>query len=283
MLPQVKYSNEIFGLIEDTRLPFTQLPILGVIGDSQGALFGQKCFERGMAKATYGTGTSVMVHTDDLVEGTTGLVTSIAWGLNGKVSYALEGIINSSGDVIKWIIEQMELIKDINEAEPLAKSLTDNEGVYLVPAFVGLGAPYWSPYTRAAVLGMSRNTRKAHIVRAALESIAYQVADVIDLIKEEYKIAIKALRVDGGATSNQFLMQYQADMLNIDVIASEVSELSSMGSIYLAGLGIGIWKSTDEISQLNQKNESYRPLMSSDLRNEYYSGWKDSVNQILIK
>jgi glycerol kinase len=155
MLPVVKSSNEIFGVAKDPNLPFISLSISGVIGDSQGALFGQKCFEPGMAKATYGTGTSVMMHTRELVKGTNGLVTSIAWGLNGKIEYALEGIINSTGDVIKWLIEQLELIDQIDEAEALASSLPDNQGVYLVPAFVGLGAPYWNPYTRAAILGMS--------------------------------------------------------------------------------------------------------------------------------
>jgi glycerol kinase len=283
MLPAVKSSNEIFGVAEDPNLPFTSLPISGVIGDSQGALFGQKCFEPGMAKATYGTGTSVMMHTRELVKGTNGLVTSIAWGLNGKIEYALEGIINSSGDVIKWLIEQLELIDQIDEAEALASSLPDNQGVYLVPAFVGLGAPYWNPYTRAAILGMSRNTGKAHIVRAALESIAYQVKDVVELMQTESNIHIKSLNVDGGATSNRLLMQYQADMLDIEVTASRVAELSSMGAVYLAGLGVGIWKSTDEIYHLNSEHKLYHPLMDRDLRNKFYQGWKDSVLGILVK
>jgi glycerol kinase len=283
MLPNVKYSNEIFGETKDKDLPFKKLSISGIIGDSQGALFGQKCFKPGMAKATYGTGTSVLMHTGEIVNGTNGLVTSIAWGLDGKVSYALEGIINSTGDIIKWIKEELGLINDIYEAEQLAISLSDNQGVYLVPAFVGLGAPYWSPYTRAAILGMSRNTGKSHIVRAALESIAYQVKDVIELMRTESKINIRELMVDGGATSNHFLMQYQADMLDIRVIASDISELSSMGSVYLAGLGIGIWKSTDEISKLNRTSELYHPLLEDNLRNKYYQGWKHSINGVLVK
>ena len=281
MLPEVKDSNELFGVTEDPSLPFTQLPISGVIGDSQGALFGQKCFEPGMAKATYGTGTSVLMQTGEMVDGTNGLVTSIAWGLNGKVSYALEGIINSTGDTIKWLKEQLELIDEIGEAEQLACSISDNQGVYLVPAFVGLGAPYWKPYTRAAIMGISRNTGKPHIVRAALESIAYQVKDVMELMQSESNILIQSVKVDGGATSNRFLMQYQADMLDIDVIASEVAELSSMGSVYLAGLGVGIWKSIDEINQLNQEHELYQPLMTSEVRNKNYQGWKQSINSIV--
>ena len=281
MLPEVKDSNELFGVTEDPSLPFTQLPISGVIGDSQGALFGQKCFEPGMAKATYGTGTSVLIQTGEMVDGTNGLVTSIAWGLNGKVSYALEGIINSTGDTIKWLKEQLELIDEIGEAEQLACSISDNQGVYLVPAVVGLGAPYWKPYTRAAMMGISRNTGKPHIVRAALESIAYQVKDVMELMQSESNILIQSVKVDGGATSNRFLMQYQADMLDIDVIASEVAELSSMGSVYLAGLGVGIWKSIDEINQLNQEHELYQPLMTSEVRDKNYQGWKQSINSIV--
>ncbi|PGV49388.1 glycerol kinase GlpK [Bacillus sp. AFS037270] len=282
MLPEVKDSNELFGVTEDPSLPFKALPISGVIGDSQGALFGQKCFEPGMAKATYGTGTSVLMQTGEMVDGTNGLVTSIAWGLNGKVSYALEGVINSTGDTIKWLKEQLELIDEIGEAEQLACAISDNQGVYLVPAFVGLGAPYWKPYTRAAIMGISRNTGKPHIVRAALESIAYQVKDVFELMQSESNIQIKSVKVDGGATSNRFLMQYQADMLDIDVIASQVAELSSMGSVYLAGLGVGIWKSTDEINKLNQEHELYQPLMTSDVRDKYYQGWKQSVNGVLV-
>jgi glycerol kinase len=281
MLPIVKASNELYGVTSDISLPFTQLPISGVIGDSQAALFGQKCFEPGMAKATYGTGTSVLMQTGEMVNGTNGLVTSIAWGLSGKVSYALEGIINSTGDTIKWLKEQLELIHDFGEAEQLARSIPDNQGVYLVPAFVGLGAPYWKPYSRAAIMGMSRNTGKPHIVRAALESIAYQVKDVIELMQAESHIQIKSVKVDGGATSNRFLMQYQADMLDIDIIASEVAELSSMGSAYIAGLGVGIWKSTAEINKLNQAHELYQPLMTADVRNQYYQGWKQSVNGVL--
>lgn len=282
MLPRIIDSNEIFGVTEDQSLPFTALPISGVIGDSQGALFGQKCFEAGMAKATYGTGTSVMMHTGELIRATNGLVTSIAWGLNGKVEYALEGIINSTGDVIKWLKEQLEIINGIDEAEKLACSLPDNQGVYLVPAFVGLGAPYWNPYTRAAILGMSRDTGKAHIVRAALESIAYQVKDVIELMQSESNIQIKVLKVDGGATSNSLLMQYQSDMLDINVTASKVAELSSMGSVYLAGLGIGIWKSIEEIKILNQEKQVYQPLMTKDERDKYYQGWKQSVKGVLV-
>ncbi|MDM5327466.1 glycerol kinase GlpK [Neobacillus sp. CF12] len=282
MLPEVKSSNDSFGVTKDENLPFRDLVISGVIGDSQGALFGQKCFEPGMAKATYGTGTSVMMHTGELVKSQNGLVTSIAWGIDGRVDYALEGIIHCTGDVIKWIKDQLELIDDMSEVEKLATSIQDNEGVYLVPAFVGLGAPYWSPYTRAAIIGMSRNTGKAHIVRAGLESIAYQVNDCIELLVNESNIPIKKVNVDGGATSNQFLMQFQADMLGIDISASQVSELSSMGSAYLAGLGVGIWKSIEEINTLNPNHDVYQPLMPKNLRNKYLDGWKETIKSIVV-
>ncbi|GAE28076.1 glycerol kinase [Halalkalibacter wakoensis JCM 9140] len=282
MLPVVKDSNDIFGETRDKELPILNLPITGVIGDSQGALFGQKCFEMGMAKATYGTGTSVLMHTGELVNSNNGLVTSIAWGLDGKVSYALEGIINSTGDSIKWIKEDMGLVLDFDEIERSATSISDNEGVYFIPAFVGLGAPYWSPDTRAAILGMNRNTNKNHIVRAALESIAYQVKDAIELMQSESNIEIIELKVDGGATSNQFLMQFQADLLNNTIVASHVSELSAMGSVYLAGLGIGIWNSTDEIKQLNQGQEVFRSAMSAEKRNKYYYEWKKAVSKVIV-
>ena len=284
MLPVVKSSNDKFGVIGDPQIEsLLGTPISGVIGDSQGALFGQKCFEKGMAKATYGTGTSVLMYTGKPINGRHGLVTSISWGINGHVYYALEGIIHSTGDTTNWLKDQLGLIHDMNEMEPLAKSLTHNQGVYLVPAFVGLGAPYWNSDARAAILGMNRNTGKAHIVRAALESTAYQVKDVIELLQQESNIEIQQLKVDGGATENQFLMQFQADLLKVEVCVSEVMELSAMGSAYLAGLGVGIWKSMEEINQLNSENMPYFPTMTKKLRDEQYAGWKKAVSRVLIK
>jgi len=280
MLPMIKCSNEIFGMTRDPRLPF-QLPISGVIGDSQGALFGQRCFEPGMAKATYGTGTSVMLYTDKPVISANGLVTSIAWGFDGKLEYVLEGIIHSTGDTMKWMKEQIVLFDDFSEAEHLASSLSDNDGVYLVPAFVGLGAPYWNPYARAAIIGISRNTQRAHIVRAGLESIAYQIYDILELMERESNIQIKFLQVDGGATTNKFLMQFQADMLERKVFASEISELSSMGSVYIAGLGIGIWKSKEEINNLYRKYDIYHPSMSEQQRTINLKGWKKAINCVM--
>lgn len=279
-LPEVLNSNDIFGRVEDSEIPFQQLPISGVIGDSQGALFGQHCFEPGMSKATYGTGTSVLVFTEKPVQSQSGLVTSLAWGIEGKVYYAVEGIINSTGDTIKWLIEELKLIDHLSEAETLAKQIDNSEGVYFIPAFVGLGAPYWNPNVRAAVLGIGRNTGKPHIVRAALESIAYQVKDIIKLIEEESHVEIMELRVDGGATGNKFLMQFQSDILDKHVVASTTAELSALGSAYLAGFGIGLWYSLDEIKQLYRETIIYKSTMHEEDRKNIYQGWKQAVQRL---
>ncbi|MDT8862560.1 glycerol kinase GlpK [Alkalihalobacillus sp. MEB130] len=282
MLPVVKLSDNDFGLVEDSDLEVPSIPISGVIGDSQAALFAQHCFEKGMAKATFGTGTSAMVFTDELEEVSKGLVTSIAWGYSGKIHYALEGIINTTGDIIRWMKEDLTLFNSFEEAERLVEELEDNEGVYLVPAFVGLGAPYWSPSTRAGIIGMSRNTSKAHIVRAGLESIVYQVKDILQLIYEETNVEVKELRVDGGATTNVFLMQYLADMLGVKVIVSSVSELSALGSVYLGGLGTSIWNSIEEIRQLTSEKQVFEPKMGYATREKYYTEWKNAINSLLV-
>lgn len=282
MLPKVKYSDEIYGRVKDSELSLQRLLISGVIGDSQAALFGQRCFDKGMAKATFGTGTSVMAYTGELVEAKNGLVTSVAWGFDGNVSYCLEGIINTTGDIIKWMKEDLDLFDDFSEAEQLASNLSDNQGVYLVPAFVGLGAPYWSPKTRAAITGINRNTNKSHFVRAGLESIVYQVKDVIKLVNDGSHTPVKELRVDGGAITNHFLMQFLADILNVRVLVSDVSEVSTMGSVFLGGLGIGVWNSVDEINQLNNKQSFNQPEMAQKLREQYYLEWKKAVHKLLV-
>ncbi|WP_077622550.1 glycerol kinase GlpK [Sediminibacillus massiliensis] len=282
MLPVVKNSDALFGKIQEKEIVLEGLPISGVIGDSQGALFGQQCFEIGMAKATFGTGTSVLVHTGELRTTENGLVTSVAWGYGGKVSYALEGIIRTTGDILNWMRHDLGLFKDFDEAEKLAVSIADNQGVYLVPAFVGLGAPYWSPDTRAAITGMSRATGKAHLIRAGLESIAYQVRDIIELTQQEAGTKIKALKVDGGAISNQFLMQFIADMLGVKVIASDTAELSVIGAVFLGGLGVGIWESMEEIKKINFNSKAYYSEMRDELKDGNYSGWKEAVNRVLV-
>lgn len=282
MLPEVRSSNEIFGSTEAGELFPVSIPISGVIGDSQGALFGQQCFEHGMAKATYGTGSSVLMYVGDkIIESKNGLVTTVAWGLDGKVEYALEGIIHCSGDTLKWVKDNLGLFHNFSEVEAMINSLKDNEGVYLVPAFTGLGVPYWDAYARAAIVGMTRRSNKNHIVRAAVESIAYQIRDAVEVIQAESGISLKELRVDGGATINKFLMQFQADILNARVVKSIVPELSIMGCAYIAGLGVGIWKSRDEIKSLRQDSEIYVPLMDEQLRERCYKGWKAAVRRVL--
>lgn len=282
MLPEVNFSDRIFGMVEDSELLIHKVPIAGVIGDSQAALFAQRCFNKGMAKATFGTGTSVMVYTNEYVQAKEGLVTSIAWGFNGNVHYALEGIINTTGDIIRWMKEDLTLFTTFEEAEILAETLDNNEGVYLVPAFVGLGAPYWSPNTKAGITGMSRNTNKSHLVRAGLESIVYQVKDIIQLIYKETNVVVKELRVDGGATANEFLMQFLSDLLGVKVIVSHVSELSALGSVYLGGLGMNMWKSVEEISQLNNEKRIYSPKMDRETSERYYAEWMKAVHTLLI-
>ncbi|AST95420.1 glycerol kinase [Niallia circulans] len=281
MLPEVKFSDEVYGFIEDRELFIPKIPVSGIIGDSQAALFAQRCFDKGMAKATFGTGTSVMVYTEEHVDAKDGLVTSIAWGLNGEVTYASEGIIHTTGDIMKWMKEDLTLFDDFSEAETLAAMLEDNGGVYLVPAFVGLGAPYWSPNTRAGITGMSRNTNKSHIIRAGLESIVYQVKDVVQLIYQDTNVAVKELKVDGGATTNAFLMQFLSDVLGIRVIVSNVSELSALGSAYLGGLGIRLWDSIEVIDQLRNEQHIFEPKMSPKKREKFYSEWKNAIHALL--
>lgn len=282
MLPIVKNSDEEFGVILDSEIQLKNIPISGVIGDSQAALFGQGCFFEGMAKATFGTGTSVMVYTGEQKDAKDGLVTSVAWGAEGKVHYALEGIINTTGDIIKWMKEDLMLFSSFEELESLARELPDNDGVYLVPAFVGLGAPYWSPNTRAGIVGMSRNSNRTHIMRAGLESIVYQVKDIISIIEEKNHIHLSELKVDGGATSNNFLMKFLADMLQTEVSVSEIAELSALGSSYLGGLGVGVFNSIEEISQLNKNATLFSPDMDEEQRNNNYEGWKKAVHSLLV-
>ncbi|MDF2986405.1 MAG: carbohydrate kinase [Eubacterium sp.] len=282
MLPEIKYSDDIFGFTAENELFDASLPITGVIGDSQGALFGQNCFEAGMVKATYGTGSSIMMNIgSSYKEVGNGLVTSVAWGMNGKVEYAIEGIVHCSGDALKWVKDNLGLFQNFEEARNMVDSLESNEGVYLIPAFVGLGIPYWDSNARAAVVGMSRGTRKEHVVRAAIESTAYQIKDAIDTMTQEAGIKPKEIRVDGGPTRDAFLMQFQADMLDIPVKGAETAELSSMGSVYLAGLAVGIWDSKEEIKSLRKDCSTYTPEMDSLKRGELYQGWKVAVKRVL--
>jgi len=284
MLPEIRSSTDLYGVVGEAGGAARGIPISGVIGDSQAALFGQLCHEPGMVKATYGTGTSVLMNVGpEPIRSGNGLVTAVAWSIDGQMTYALEGIIRSSGDTMSWLKDQLELFDDYGAAEELAASLPNNEGVYLVPAFVGLGIPYWDTEARAALVGMSRGSGKAHIIRAGLESIAYQVRDTIEYMCAESGAALKELRADGGAVRNRLLMQYQADQLQIDVRCVETAELSAMGSAYLGGLAVGYWSGLDELSALPRQTSTFRPSMAKDLADRYYKGWQQAVKRVLTQ
>lgn len=280
MFPELKYSDEIFGYT-DTAVIFDQaLPVAGLLGDSHAALFGQNCFLPGMAKATYGTGSSIMMN----IGGTAlaapkGLVTSVGYGLDGKVDYVFEGNIHCTGDTINWLKNELQLINSASETEGLANSVDSTIGTYLVPAFVGLGAPYWDNSARASLTGMSRDTTKAHVVRAALESIAYQVKDLIDLMVKEGGIELKELRADGGPTRNNFLMQFQSDMLGREVVRSTIEEVSALGATFMAGLATGFWSSLEDIKTLYNSDRTFAPLMGPEENEKLYGGWKKAVDR----
>lgn len=283
LLPEVKSSDEVFGYTDDPELfAGLRVPISGVIGDSQAALYGNQCFRTGMAKATFGTGTSVLVNTGERApKAGDGLVTAIAWGIGGKVTYALEAVIRSSGDSMKWVRDNLGLFQTFEQLGELLAEVPCAEGVYLVPAFVGMGAPYWDPYARAAIMGMNRDSGKAHIARAALESIAYQVRDAVELMHRESGILLQELRADGGASDNVVLMQFQADMLERQVVKSEVTELSAMGSVYLGALAVGFWLSQEEIAAQARPYRYYIPQMEPDRREKFYAGWRQAVSAVL--
>jgi len=286
MAPEIMSSNRIFG--HTSEIPDKGLaggiPISGVMGDSHAALFGQNCFNKGMAKATYGTGSSVMMNIGSTpLKSEKGLVTSLAWGIDGQIDYVFEGNINCTGATIKWLVEDLELIDDDKSSGKIAASVEDNNGVYLVPAFVGLSAPYWESEAKAIITGITRGTKKAHIVRAAEESIGYQITDILILMSEESGINLKELRADGGPTRDSFLMQFQADILGVPVVINEIEELSAVGSAYMAGLAVGIWKSKDEILSLRKQCQEYKPKMDQETRDRLYSGWKEAVRRAIIR
>lgn len=257
------------------------ITIAGVLGDSHGALTGQMCFESGMGKATYGTGSSVMVNIgEEAVHAPEGLVTSVGFAAKGKVFYAFEGNIHCTGATIKWMTEKLKLIESPAVIEQLAVSVPDNGGVYLVPAFAGLGAPWWNSKAKAMICGMTLATETGHVCRAALEAIAYQVKDLIDLMTGQANIALKELRVDGGPTRNNFLMQFQADMLNACINRSDIEEASAMGAVIMNGLARNIWEDMDEVAKLRTSDNRILPAMEPKQREELYNGWTDAVRTV---
>ena len=279
LLPEVKDSSGDFGVADPTIWGgTTSIPISGVAGDQQAALFGQACFSPGDAKNTYGTGCFMLMNTGDkAVASKGGLLTTIAWGIQGKVEYALEGSIFVAGSAVKWMRDQLGILDQAAESEQYALSIESSEGVYFVPAFVGLGTPYWDAAARGAVFGLTRGTGKAHLIRAALESIAYQTTDVLHVMEKDSGIPLRSLRVDGGAVSNQFLMQFQSDLLRVAVHRPVVQETTALGAAYLAGLAVGFWKSKEDITNNWLLDVSFKPKLPSKKVKEWYRGWKMAV------
>ena len=281
-LPEVRESSALFGSTDVEGVLSTPLPICGVMGDSQAALFAQRCYQPGSAKITLGSGSSVLLNIGETMNRSdSGIVTTLAWGYAGKPTYAFEGIINFAGATIAWMKDQMGLIGDVAETEKIARSVEDNGGVYLVPGFVGLSAPYWEPEAKAAILGLTPSSKKAHIVRAALESIAYRVRDVLSLMVKDAGVEMRFIHADGGAVNNHFLMQFIADMLGITVRASNLPELSALGAVFSGLLGMEVVNSDDELKELPMESVDYAPQMDAALADQYYQGWQQAVKRTL--
>ncbi|MFP7295940.1 glycerol kinase GlpK [Neobacillus niacini] len=279
MLPEVKPSSFVYAKTVDYHFFGRETPISGIAGDQQAALFGQACFEPGMAKNTYGTGCFMLMNTGEkAVRSENGLLTTIAWGLNGKVEYGLEGSIFVAGSAIQWLRDGLRMFKEAKDSEAYACRVDSTDGVYVVPAFVGLGTPYWDSDVRGAVFGLTRGTSKEHFIRAVLESLAYQTKDVLAAMELDSLISLKTLRVDGGAVNNNFLMEFQSDILNVPVERPEVSETTALGAAYLAGLAVGFWKSQEDISKQWASDRRFVPKMSEKHRITLYNGWKKAVN-----
>ncbi|GAU79064.1 glycerol kinase GlpK [Fusibacter sp. 3D3] len=280
MLPTVKQSSEVYGHTDAQTFGGAEIPIAGIAGDQQAALFGQACFEPGMAKNTYGTGCFMLMNTGEkMVPSENGLLTTIAWGIDGKVEYALEGSIFIAGASVQWLRDEMRMISDAADTEYFASKVADTNGVYLVPAFAGLGAPYWDMYARGSLVGLTRGSNKNHVIRATLESIAYQTRDVLEAMQEDSNIKLATLKVDGGATANNFLMQFQADILGVTVNRPKVTETTALGAAYLAGLAVGFWKSKEEIANNWAIDRQFENQIEPDYRAKLYKGWKKAVER----
>jgi glycerol kinase len=280
ILPKVVPSSGIAGYTKGIGVLPDGIPIAGIAGDQQAALFGQTCFEPGEVKNTYGTGCFMLLNTGTKAPiSKTGLLTTIALGINGKVTYALEGSVFIAGAALQWIRDGLGLIKCACETEAIAKTVPDTAGVYFVPAFVGLGAPYWDMYARGTMTGITRGTKKAHIIRATLESLAYQTKDVMACMEKDSGIKIRSLKVDGKAAENNFLMQFQSDILPVKILRPSILDTTALGAAYLAGLGVGFWKNTAELKKLWKIDEVFIPKMASKKRGELYGGWKKAVEK----
>lgn len=279
MLPQPIENSAVYGETEDAMFG-GPVPIAGAAGDQQAALFGQLCFEEQEGKMTYGTGGFMLLNTGDrVITSENGLLSTVGWTLQGKTSYAMEGSIFVEGAVIQWLRDELGILKSAGESEELAASVEDNAGVYLVPAFTGLGAPHWDPFARGTICGLTRGTKRAHIVRAALESMAYQTVDLSAAMKEDLGHPLKTFKVDGGACANDFLMQFQADMLDTAVVRPAVVETTSLGAAYLAGLAVGYWDSLDEIKANEQLDRVFQPQMEEQKRRKMIEDWHEAVRR----
>ncbi len=279
ILPEVRSSSEVYGYTEK-NLFGSEIPIGGIAGDQQAATFGQVCFFRGMTKNTYGTGSFLLMNTgEEAISSQHGLLTTIGWGIKDRVYYALEGSIFITGAVVQWLRDGLRLIDEARDTEWMAKSVPDTGGVYLVPAFSGLGAPHWDMYARGVIVGLTRGTTKKHLVRAGLESIAYQSRDVVEAMEKDAGIKIQNLRVDGGAANNDFLMQFQADILGVPVERPSTTETTALGAAYLAGLAVNYWKDIDEIARIWRRDELFQPAMELSQKNGLYSGWKKAIKR----
>ncbi len=275
MLPTVVPSSERYF---DAKLAGVSLPVAGAAGDQQAALFGQGCYAAGDAKNTYGTGCFLLMNTGESPRKPEhGLLATVAWEIDGTVTYALEGSVFVAGAAIQWLRDGLRLIGKASETQALAESVRNTGGVYFVPAFTGLGAPYWQPEARGMITGLTRGTTRGHLVRAALEAIAYQTRDIIEAMSQTAELPLPRLRVDGGATSNDFLLQFQADLLGIPVARAAVQETTALGAAFLAGLAVGFWKDRDELSYLRQSDATFAPAMAEEMRKTLYGGWKRAV------
>ena len=277
MLPEVRGSSEIYGY---TDIQGVKVPIAGIAGDQQAALFGQTCFEAGEAKNTYGTGCFLLMNTGSRpCESKNGLVSTIAVGLNGRVQYALEGSVFVGGAVIQWLRDEMRFFTESRDAEYYAQKVEDNGGVYLVPAFTGLGAPHWDMYARGAIFGLTRGTKREHIIRAAQESIAYQVADLVACMEADTGLKLRALKADGGASQDNFLMQFQADVTGCTVRRPAIRETTALGAAYLAGLATGVWADQEELKQLWVCDTIYQPTADAETREALMTSWHKAVER----
>ena len=277
LLPKVVDSSGVVGMLDKSILG-VEIPIAGIAGDQQAALFGQACYEKGMVKTTYGTGGFLLMQTGtEAVESENGLLTTVAWRMGGKTEYALEGSVFVAGASIQWLRDEMKLISSAAESEEVALSVPDTAGVYVVPAFTGMGAPYWDMYGRGAIVGLTRGAGRAHIVRATLEAIAFQNADVMDAMTRDSGIPLSQMRADGGASANGFLMQFQADVLGIPVVCPAVTETTAMGAAYLAGLAVGVWESREQVAALWRTDRIFQPQWSEDQRAERLRQWHRAV------